>query len=337
MQSKYAWGMACAGLLALGATAQAAGTRSDAVYYSLLGWGDTFTVQDITTSGGDTEIFGNMGIAEDVDNVNLTDLSLKEVGFPNDADYPTHHGDFVIWQSVASFNGGDLHNTNMENFAAVDSAVNAAAANARSISAFWAAQSGTVLNSGNFIDGSITINNGGGSNVYQISDGLHLGSNEDLIIRGGANDFVVINVLGSSTSQQFKLDGGGMTLQNANGTSTLGDAGYDGITADHIIWNFLSNGTDANDPDGVAEFTGQNSIYGTLIGDDWDFKINGNSHLYGAAWFGQDITIVSNADIHYVPPTTSVPLPGAVWMGLSLLGMAGAFATVRRRRALDLA
>jgi hypothetical protein len=199
------------------------------------------------------------------------------------------------------------------NVAAVGQAISAA----HSLSSTW----GAVANQGT----SVSINTGNqtlqasngalinGANVFTSST-FAIGNHNTLTINGTANQFVVIDVTGGSTT---KLDGA-LTLTG-------------GITPDQVLINFL--GTNAN----VTGAANDATLQGTFLIPNEGVQLDSltiDGHLFGGE-AGKNFQFVSNARIMQ-PPLNQTPLPGTLPLFAAALGLVGMLGWFKNRRPAGL-
>jgi len=165
------------------------------------------------------------------------------------------------------------------------------------------------------IKGTTTITSAGSVYVVDVTGDINLPQNGVLTINGTASTDVIINVTG--------------TL-NLNGNQSLHPALAlsGGITADHVVYNFVGAGSALQTSGGLNQ---ESIVDGILLASQRNVgfspgQVNGEL-LAG----GTNIQIVSGGNVSAV--VTPVPLPAAAWGGISLLGAIGALRLIRSRNA----
>jgi Putative Ice-binding-like adhesive domain/PEP-CTERM motif len=185
------------------------------------------------------------------------------------------------------------------NVAAVESAITTA----KSLSSTFGAESGasvTINGTTQTINATSGTLDANGVRVFT-STSFSIGNGHTLTINGAATDFVVINITGNGNALN-----GAMTLTG-------------GITADHVLINFLGTGELGGAANGAT-------LQGTFLVPNE--KVNLNSltiagHLFGGV-AGQDFQLVSNSFVAQPPIPTAVPEPTTLLLAgtaLAILGM----------------
>jgi hypothetical protein len=162
-----------------------------------------------------------------------------------------------------------------------------------------------------------TIAGNGGVNVIDVNGNI----TKAFGLSGGANDYFVFNVTGS-------LNVGSGAIADITGT---------GVTANHIIFNFIGSG--------IVNTTVSDTLYGTLLSVNGNYTYNLDSVAYGAAinlYDGANAIKGSSDQVQYgkVGSTnytfsgiTAVPEPSSITlMGMGVMGLTGA--AIRRHRRL---
>lgn len=138
----------------------------------------------------------------------------------------------------------------------------------------------------------------GADNVIKLTGDIKLGGSNNLTLTGGANDFFIFNIFG------------GLDL---SGSASIVLAG--GLTADHVVFNFLGTGTELTTKVG-------NTLRGTIL------AVNRSATFHGA--FGQiivggsNLTLMSGAQVNGMPfQPTSVPEggPGILLIAVTCFGL----------------
>jgi hypothetical protein len=247
----------------------------------------------------DSGITGNVGIGSPINAVQLASGTINgNLDFSGAS--PSGGPNF----------GGTVTGSVNTNFSDVTTALS----NANAANTTLGAEAGTALT----ISGNTTVNaisgtlDGAGNRVFTVTSGnFNIGNGHTLTINGTAGQTVVINI------------DNGTTNESINGAITL----TGGITANHVLFNFVGTGGQLG---GAANDAVANGIFLAP-----DMKVNLNSVTIdgeiiggGSSTSNNDFQIVSNA---FVNGPVSVPEPGTLPMlAMGLLGLA-AVGFARRR------
>jgi hypothetical protein len=132
--------------------------------------------------------------------------------------------------------------------------VNNAIAEYTAISNYWAGISGSSLSLG-YVNGYTLDATGGGAHVYNVGSVRTRGAG--MVINGGVNDLVILNISGSTVDFQAPV-----TLSG-------------GITSDQVLFNIRSSGTNLTSSGAAG------NVYGTLI------DLSGNVNLTSVTIYGR--------------------------------------------------
>jgi hypothetical protein len=154
--------------------------------------------------------------------------------------------------------------------------VSTAAANAAAIDASSQIAAMTPTRSIADIRNSLTIQGNGGVNVVNVKS-IQLDGSSALTLKGGANDYFLINVSG-----KFAMTGNTMIA-------------LDGVQQSHVIFNILGSGEQ-------VAFTGKSFAQGSFLAVNRDISVSGAT-VYGQLIGGENhqIAITSGAHVCGVP------------------------------------
>jgi hypothetical protein len=247
----------------------------------------------------DSGITGTVGIGSPINAVQLASGTI--------------HGN-LDFSGLAPSGGPNFGGTVTGSVNANFSDITTALSNANAANIALGAEAGTAVT----ISGNTTINassgtlDGAGNRVFTVTSGnFNIGNGHTLTINGTAGQTVVINI------------DNGTSNESINGAIAL----TGGITANHVLFNFVGTGGQLQ---GAANDAIANGIFLAP-----DLKVNLNSVTIDGEVIGggsissnNDFSIVSNA---FVNGPTTVPEPGTLPMlGIGLLGLA-AVGFARRR------
>jgi hypothetical protein len=260
----------------------------------------------------DSGVTGNVGIGSPINAVQLSSGTI------------TGNLDFSgAAPSGGPAYGGTVTGTEMTS----DSNVTSALSTVNSLSSTLGAESGTALTisgggqtidatSGTCDTGVGNCTSGGGNYVFSVS-ASHFnpgGGSGGITINGTASQYVVINI------------DNGTTNESINGAISLSG----GITADHVLFNFVGTGGELG---GAANDKVANGVFLAP-----DMKVNLNSVTIDGRLFGggstssnNDFAIVSNAYVH--APGGTVPEPTSILLLGAVLAVTGTL--LRRRLSSD--
>jgi hypothetical protein len=212
--------------------------------------------------------------------------------------------------------GGTVTGTEMTS----DSTVTSALSTVNSLSSTLGAESGTALTisgGGQTINATSGTLDGSGNYVFTVS-ASHFnpgGGSGGITINGTASQYVVINV------------DNGTSNESINGAINL----TGGITADHVLFNFVGTGGELG---GAANDKIANGVFLAP-----DMKVNLNSVTIDGRIFGggsttsnNDFQIVSNAYVN-APGNSQVPEPASILLLGTVLAVTGTL--LRRRLSSD--
>jgi hypothetical protein len=154
--------------------------------------------------------------------------------------------------------------------------------------------------------GVLNITGSSGLNVIQLNGTI----NDTVNLTGPADAYFVINVTGNL---------------NISGSEIAGNLSG-GVTAQHVLWNFITPGTS------LASMVG-NQVNGTLLAPFSTFS--GFHGAFGAIISGMSGSLMSSATVTQAPfsgffPAVETPEPGTLaMMGMGLIGL---FSALRRRK-----
>ena len=225
--------------------------------------------------------------------------------------------------SGLTITGGTPAGTPNYNVSDVTSSLNAA--NSASQALGLETGTTTTITSGGSVTASSGTPDGSGNYVFTVTNISF--SSGTFTVNGGASDYVILNVAG------------GVGSNGLNGTIALSG----GITWDHVLINYTPV------PGTGSVLTAYNNDYATLTGgptmtistngltttgifaSSANFPINHTGTITGSIIGGdtQNSSFVSGANLSVPNVETTVPLPAALWSGLSMLGMLAVAAKYR--------
>ena len=169
------------------------------------------------------------------------------------------------------------------------------------------------------ITGNTTINATGSVYVVDVTGDINLPQNDVLTVHGSASTDVIINVTGT-----LSLHGN----QSLNPALALSG----GITADHVVYNFVGSGSALSTSGGLNQ---ESIADGILLAPQRDVgfapgEVNGEL-IAG----GTNIQIVSGGSVNQPPVGGPLPLPASVSGGAALLSILASWRLIRRHQAVN--
>lgn len=252
----------------------------------------------------------------DTTTINLNNYTIKgDLGAPMITGAAPNTYDGNVYYTGGTQPAGTISGGSFITGSTASTLISQAQSDATSFSNYAAGLTATQTLSG--ISSNITVAGNGGVNVIDVNGDITSGFK----VSGGANDIFVINVTGT-------LDINSGIAADISGT---------GVTASHIIYNFIGT-----TPDTTVTTMVPDTINGTLLSVDGDYKfaldslVNGGAiDLFngGTAITGMSAQTQFGTGNFFTGIPTATPEPASVVMMLIGGGMAGGFVSYRRRQA----